>query len=59
MNEQIALINAYYDGIIQGLWRHAFWKDGIQYVGNMNTKYTDAIAKVQEERKHALFEAYV
>lgn len=47
-------IKAYYDGVREGLWRHAWWKDGIQYVGNMGTTLKEAVAKVDQEEKKEL-----
>jgi len=55
MNE--AEINAYYDGVLDGLWKYAHWQDGRQYVGTMGTTLKDAQDKVNEERKKALSHA--
>lgn len=49
-----AEINAYYDGVNEGLWKYAWWKDGVQYVGTMGTTLKEAVAKVEEERKQQL-----
>jgi hypothetical protein len=59
MNESIKklqedLVHAYYDGVNQGLWRHAWWKDGEQYVGNMGTTLKEAQAKADAERRKEL-----
>jgi hypothetical protein len=40
----------FYDGIIEGLTRYAWWKDGVQYVGTCGTTLKQAIAEVEEER---------
>lgn len=45
---------AYYEGLREGLWRYAWWKDGVQYVGTMGTTLKEAIAKVDQEEKKAL-----
>lgn len=55
MNE--AEINAYYDGVLDGLWKYAHWQDGRQYVGTMGTTLKDAQDKVNEERTKALSHA--
>lgn len=47
-------LKAYYEGMKEGLWRHAWWKDGVQYVGNMNTTLKEACAKVDAEMKKEL-----
>lgn len=47
-------LKAYYEGMKEGLWRYAHWKDGVQYVGNMGTTLKDAIAKVDSEMKKEL-----
>ena len=47
-------IHIYYDGVKEGLWRHAWWKDGVQYVGNMGTTLKEAVAKADREREQAL-----
>lgn len=52
MNE--SEINAYYDGVLDGLWKYAHWQDGVEYVGNMGTTLKEAQNKVNDERKKAL-----
>lgn len=49
-----AEINAYYDGVLEGLWKYAYWQDGVQYVGTMGTTLKEAQNKVNEERKKQL-----
>jgi len=51
-------IHTYYDGVKEGLWKYAYWKDGIQYVGNMGTTLKEALAKVDEEKKKMLKGAF-
>lgn len=41
----------YYDGIIEGLTRYAWWKDGVQYVGTCGSTLKQAIADVEAERQ--------
>lgn len=52
-------IIAYHAGIKEGLWRHAWWKDGVEYVGNMGTTLKEARAKVDTEEQKALERGYV
>lgn len=47
-------IVAYHLGVQEGLWRHAWWKDGVQYVGNMGTTFVEACDKVDAECKKQL-----
>lgn len=51
-------IRAYYDGVLEGLWKYAYWKDGVQYVGNMGTTLKEATEKVNAERKKQLAGAF-
>ena len=45
---------AYHEGIKEGLWRHAHWKDGEQFVGNMGVTLKEATDKVDAECKKSL-----
>lgn len=46
------LVNeAYFKGIREGLWRYAWYKDGVQYVGTCGTTLKQAQAKVDQEEK--------
>lgn len=54
MKTEQDVINAYYDGVLEGLWKYAHWKDGTQYVGSMDTPLKEAQAKVEKERAKAL-----
>lgn len=47
-------INIYYEGVKEGLWKYAYWKDGVQYVGTTGTTLKEAVARVDEERKQQL-----
>ncbi len=47
-------IIAYHEGIKEGLWRYAHWKDGEQLVGNMGTTLKEATAKVDAECEKSL-----
>jgi hypothetical protein len=53
------LINAHYDGMREGLWRHAWWKDGVEYVGNSGVTLKEAYAKLEEDRNKELNEGKV
>ena len=44
------IINAYYDGVLEGLWKYAHWKDGTQYVGTMGTTLKEAQDKANADR---------
>jgi hypothetical protein len=41
----------YYEGVIEGLTRYAWWKDGVQYVGTCGRTLQDAIVDVEKERE--------
>ena len=49
-----AEINAFYDGLIEGVHMYAWWKDGTQYVGTTGKTYRAALAEMEEERAKAL-----
>jgi len=38
-------------GVIEGMKRYAWWKDGVEYVGNCGKTLRDAIAEVERELK--------
>ena len=40
---------AYYQGMKEGLWRYAWYKDGVQYVGSGMQTLKEATAKVDAE----------
>ena len=43
-------INAYYNGLGDGVYLYAWWKDGVQYVGTTGRTYKDAIAQIEASR---------
>lgn len=49
-----AEIKAYYEGVKEGLWRYAWWKDGVQYVGTTGTTLKEAVAKIDKELEKEL-----
>lgn len=51
-------IRVFYDGVKEGIWKYAWWKDGIQYVGTTGKTLKQALAEVDEERKKMLKEAF-
>ena len=57
MNGTKAEVNAYYDGMKEGMWRYAWYKDGVQYVGSgmrtLKEAYADADAEREKELKNA------
>lgn len=38
-------LSDYHRGFIDGMSEHAYWKDGVQYVGNMNKILDEVIDK--------------
>ncbi len=42
-------LDAYKRGLIEGVTRFAWWKDGTQYVGSCGTTLKDAIAQIEKE----------
>lgn len=36
------------EGLKEGIWRYAWWKDGVQYVGTTGKTYADAIAEIEQ-----------
>lgn len=42
-------IHLYYEGVKEGVWRFAWWKDGIQYVGTTGKTLKQALADIDEE----------
>jgi hypothetical protein len=49
-------INAYYDGICEGIILYAHWKDGVQYVGTTGKTLTLALVEMDAERDRVLDE---
>lgn len=47
-------INAYYDGLREGVYMYAYMKDGTYYVGTTGKTLKQAYADVEEERNLAL-----
>ena len=39
----------YYEGVVDGLTKYAWWKDGIQYVGTCGKTLKSAIEDVEQE----------
>ena len=42
-------IKAYYDGVKEGVYRYAWWKDGSQYVGTTGTTLKRALEEIEKE----------
>lgn len=40
---------AFYQGVMLGMWRYAHWRDGTQYVGNCGTTLKEACAQWNRE----------
>ena len=47
-------INAYYDGLKEGVYLYAYMKDGVYYVGTTGKTLKSAYADIEEERGQAL-----
>ena len=41
---------AYREGVIAGMTRFAWWKDGVQWVGNCGTSLKEAIEDFEKEK---------
>ena len=57
MNEREE-IRTYYDGVKEGIWKYAYYKDGVQYVGTTGKTLKEALAEVDEEKKKMLKGAF-
>lgn len=44
-------INLYKIGLIDGIRRFAWWKDGVQYVGTSGKTLAEAVAEIEVETK--------
>jgi hypothetical protein len=44
-------VRAYFNGMRDGVWLYAWWKDGEQFVGSCGNKLADAIKEIDEEEK--------
>lgn len=42
-------VDTYKRGLIEGVTRFAWWKDGTQYVGTCGTTLKEAIAEIEKE----------
>jgi hypothetical protein len=47
-------VNNYFDGVIEGMARFAWWAEGTQYVGTCGKTLKDAILEVENERSKVL-----
>ena len=45
---------AYYRGLLEGLWRYAWMKDGVYYVGTTGRTLKEAQAQVELEMQAAV-----
>ena len=48
------LINAYYDGVKDGVYRFAWWADGVQQVGTSGKTLAQAYLEIEQERALSL-----
>ena len=44
----------YYQGVREGLWRYAWWKDGVEYVGTCGRTLVEAKGDVDLEESREL-----
>ena len=47
-------INAYYDGLREGVYRYAYMRGGVYYVGTTGRTLKSAHADIEAEREQAL-----
>lgn len=47
-------ITHYYDGIVVGVMRYAYWKDGVQYVGTTGKTLKKALEEINISKQDAL-----
>lgn len=47
-------INAYYDGVVDGVLCYAWWKDGTQMVGTTGKTFQSALKEIESERAEML-----
>jgi hypothetical protein len=52
--DTVETINAYYDGICDGVYAYAYMKDGVYYVGTTGRTLKQALQEVNAERNFAL-----
>jgi hypothetical protein len=48
--EEIEVVNAYYDGLADGIRMYAHWKDGVQYVGTTGKTLIKALQENEQKR---------
>lgn len=51
-----AAVNAYYDGVIDGVFRFAHMAEGVFYVGTTGKTLREAKAEIEADRKRDLAE---
>lgn len=52
--EKIEVVNAYYDGLADGIRMFAHWKDGVQYVGTTGKNLIKALQENEQKRAEAV-----
>jgi len=52
--EEIEEVNAYYDGLADGIRMYAHWKDGVQYVGTTGKPLIKALQENEQKRAEAV-----
>jgi predicted transcriptional regulator len=48
-------INAFYEGLREGVYMYAYMKDGTYYVGTTGKTLVKAYAEIEAERQQSLF----
>ena len=54
MDQEKAEMKAYYEGVKEGIWKYAYMKDGVYYVGTTGRTLKEALAEVDKEYKSQL-----
>lgn len=44
-------LNAFYDGVKEGIWKYAYYKDGVQYVGTTGKTLKEAWAEIDRKKE--------
>ena len=53
MNQE-EVIRSFYSGMIQGVARYAYWRDGTQYVGTTGRTLKEAVQEIRQEQNRML-----
>jgi len=53
-----SIIDAHHDGLIEGVYAYAYWKDGIMYVGTCGKTFKQAVEEIEASRDNMLKKLY-